>query len=70
MTVAGEEFEDAAAWLSSTPAAASLSNEAKLEVRSLGNQCSQIHFADLLILSRWFRQIYGLYKVVTVGPNP
>jgi len=31
-TGAGEHFEDAAAWLSSTPAAANLSNDVKLEV--------------------------------------
>ncbi|KAG7563038.1 hypothetical protein FFLO_01470 [Filobasidium floriforme] len=42
---ATEHFEDAAAWLSSTPAAANLSNDSKLE-------------------------IYGLYKVATVGPEP
>jgi hypothetical protein len=61
-----EHFEDAAAWLSSTPAAANLSNDTKLEVSSM-LRCAETIFNDS---SASRIQIYGLYKVATVGPEP
>ena len=48
---ATEHFEDAAAWLSSTPAAANLSNDSKLEVGEHPIQILAI-LADDMILTR------------------
>lgn len=52
-----DDFDQAAAWLSSAPAAAQLSNDAKLEV-------------GIRIKSLADKQIYGLYKVALTGSGP
>lgn len=50
-------FESAAGWLAAAPGAASLDNDAKLEVR-----VAQTHLLN--------DKIYGIYKTVTEGPVP
>jgi hypothetical protein len=58
-------FEAAADWLSSTPAAANLPNQIKLEVRSRSLDRCSTSFAAAHHL-----QLYGLFKFVTTGAGP